>query len=160
MGSLYNCIIGLICVIVGAMNIGSGTTQFIEALGTYRWPTVTGVVLASDVQVGNVRGGKEYIPNVHYQYQVQGKEFSGSRFCYFECGGSQTYARTTVQDQYPPGKHIAVAYNPKNPFQSILRPGPTWLVFFLFFLPWLVALVGVLLIHQGWAPLPERRYEG
>ena len=86
------------------------------------WPTTTGKVLKSRVEVS---GGDHASvnPRVVYEYEVRGQTFqndqvrAGDKFMRVS---SSRDAYDTV-DRYPVGARISVYYNPANPVESALE---------------------------------------
>ena len=89
-----------------------------------RWPQGKGLVLLSEV-----RGGRVYQPLVTYSYNVNGSDFTGQtdlRVPYFGVSSARKeVAYKTIAD-YSQGNTVKVYYNPENPAESYLKPGPRW----------------------------------
>ncbi len=92
------------------------------------WPKTTGRVIESRIaehesedEDGHVTS--TYSPVVRYEYQANGVAYAGNQVAV----GSSAIAisnRKKVQqtiDQYPPGKAVAVYYNPQNPAEAVLE---------------------------------------
>lgn len=87
------------------------------------WPSTSGVVLSSSVQVRRSHNSSSEYPVVVYQYEVDGKSYQGQRvkasdkFISVRIMGE---ARATVA-RYPVGARVSVYYDPNNPSESALE---------------------------------------
>ena len=97
-----------------------------------KWPSVTGTVLTSMLEVRNSEDGTVNYPLVQYGYQVGGQTFQGSRIAPgMEVGGS---GAGKVIARYPVGTQVPVFYNPQNPSDAVLEhkaPAQFWIWFIL-----------------------------
>lgn len=87
------------------------------------WSSTMGVVITSTVQVKRGYKSRSEIPVVVYQYQVDGKPYTGQVIK----AGEQFFsvriygdAQKTVA-RYPVGAQVMVHYNPANPQESALE---------------------------------------
>lgn len=87
------------------------------------WSSTMGVVITSTVQVKRGYKSRSEIPVVVYQYQVDGKPYTGQVIK----AGEQFFsvriygdAQKTVA-RYPVGAQVMVHYNPTNPQESALE---------------------------------------
>ncbi len=88
------------------------------------WPTARGRVISSTVS--QTRGLQ---PKIDFEYEVDGVRYrSETNLQTPAFGGKNTrlQAAETVVAHYPPGTAVTVHYNPTNPAESYLKPGPTW----------------------------------
>lgn len=115
-----------------------------QAAAMARWPTVTGTVVLSRVEVFTIRRDKPirtwkgtrrmrdaYMPVVEYRYSVGGKELSSrSVWADTEVSGDRAYAER-IAARYTPGATVFVRYDPADPKRAALEPpgGGHW--FFL-----------------------------
>ncbi len=97
------------------------------------WPSVSGTIISSDIRETTewerkgIKTGRDrtlYLPNIHYNYEVQGHKYRCHRV-FFE--GAEDYldpgnAREIVT-RYPPGKNVSVYYDPGNPQFAVLETG-------------------------------------
>lgn len=87
------------------------------------WPSTTGMVLASNIQIRRTSRSRSEIPVVVYQYQVNGQAYqnqiirAGDHIGTIRVAGQ---ARATVA-RYPIGSTVTVYYNPANPAESALE---------------------------------------
>jgi hypothetical protein len=61
-----------------------------------------------------------YEPEIHYQYTVQGRTYTGKRI-FFGSAQIDPEAANTVLSRYQPGLSVFVHYNPRKPSQSVLE---------------------------------------
>lgn len=98
---------------------------------TNAWPCVPGKLLKIGVNTfgsSPTKVGQDYVANALYEYQVDGKQYTGSTISAWGVVAShnmrfvlslQSKAVKTL-----PGGRVCVYYNPKNPKKSLLiRPG-------------------------------------
>jgi len=97
------------------------------------WPSVSGTIVSSGIRETTewkrkgIKTGRDrtlYLPNVLYNYEVQGNKYRSYRV-FFE--GAEDYfdpgnAREIVS-RYPSGKKVSVYYNPENPQFAVLETG-------------------------------------
>ena len=87
------------------------------------WPSTTGVVLSSSVQVRRTNRSRSEYPLVVYQYEVNGKSYQSQRvkasdkFMSVRISGE---AQATVA-RYPVGSSVTVYYDPNTPSESALE---------------------------------------
>ena len=87
------------------------------------WPSTSGIVLTSSVQVRRSNRSRSEYPVVVYQYGVNGKSYQGQRikasdkFMSVRVFGE---AQATVA-RYPVGSRVTVYYDPNNPSESALE---------------------------------------
>jgi hypothetical protein len=95
------------------------------------WATTTGKMVASKVReerkaVRGTGGNNKYIyhPDVKYEYEVDGKQYTGTRAVQTSTGGAN-FRRSveTFIKQHPKGADVQVYYNPANPAESFLEKG-------------------------------------
>ena len=73
-----------------------------------------------------------YTPRLTYRYQVNGKEYEGSRIDLTSQRKFYTQqAANAVLLEFDPDGAVPVYYNPKRPAESLLKPGvssATWVI--------------------------------
>jgi hypothetical protein len=113
----------LVLVGLGVFLVRRGRKSGAARQAAQAWPSTTGTVLSSSVQVRRIGRSRQEIPAVIYQYEVGGRAYqghvvrAGSQFGEIRIAGE---ARRTV-DRYPPGASVTVYYNPGNPQESALE---------------------------------------
>jgi hypothetical protein len=87
---------------------------------SWRWPNVTGHVLDSSVSTGESASR----PVISYAYQVDGRSYSGSKYCFgTEVSFLGPQQAQEIVDQYPRARDVVVYYDPESPGFSVLKPG-------------------------------------
>ncbi|MEW6083974.1 MAG: DUF3592 domain-containing protein [Chloroflexota bacterium] len=125
-------IVGGICATVVPIVVLVGVGMFLYRRSKMRdatkhaaqnWSSTMGVVVSSTVQVKRGYKTRTEIPVVVYQYQVDGKPYTGQ----VVKAGEQFFsvrlygdAQKTVA-RYPVGAQVMVYYNPANPAESALE---------------------------------------
>ncbi|MGK7930972.1 MAG: DUF3592 domain-containing protein [Microcystaceae cyanobacterium] len=123
-----------IFITVGAGLMLSGFQQIKLAHASHRWPTTSGQITHSQVDINSDSDGTTYKPVIKFSYRHQGRSLTGDMI-FFGGGGISTgdrnYADKFVR-KYPVGRKVQVAYNPRLPKQSVLEAGLTKRSFILF----------------------------
>ncbi len=134
-------VMGILFVIVGALLILWGVSAALSATRTTHWPTVSGRVIASRIEVKeqktlspSSKGAsyykqKRYYPKIEYPYSVQGKEFTGTKVKALFSGRISYLTEWQAQNvinKYPEGKNVLVFYDPNDPARACLEPGVPW----------------------------------
>lgn len=120
-------------------------TQIVDAVKTSNaadWPRADALVITSTLVKG-CRGNVQFLPDVRYQYVVDGQTYTGRRIAYgVQACGSDSSAAIALRP-YPEGRRVPVFYNPKAPGDAVLevgRPGAViWAsapLFILMILAW------------------------
>jgi hypothetical protein len=143
-------IIHFICAVFAAVGLAllvAGLRDAARAARTRRWPRAEGKVVSAEElqrerQLPEESGGgtrTHYEARIHYEYTV-GRVHIGSTVV--RLGPTETSNEKQVQAtlaRYLPGQTVQVAYNPKDPTESVLEPG-------LHALDFTRALVGLILL--------------
>ena len=129
-----------------------------KARESANWPSTPGTIESSTVDVerererdseGDVHYETKYIPNIVYQYQVNGMDYAGDRIS-FSGGSSSNRTRAyRITNQYPEGAEVAVHYDPEDPQESVLQPGATWKTYIVLVMGVVFSLVGVLIFFTA-----------
>ena len=94
----------------------------LEGLASRSWPVSDGVVLSSKVHTHTSQNHSNYVPKVHYKYQVHGQWYTGDRLA-FGFSNRSREETSDIVDRYTPGTAIPVHFNPNRPGESVLQPG-------------------------------------
>ena len=89
-----------------------------------KWPIAQGTIVESQVI-----GGKIYEPQVAYKYKVKNYEHFGKtdlKVPYFGPSSSRKEVAYKSIAKFPAESTHPVYFNPKDPKESYLKPGPTW----------------------------------
>jgi hypothetical protein len=123
-----------------------------QAAASVAWPTTEGQITVSRVERTN-RAGKgkaNYTAVITYQYSLDGKTFEGDRVWFgdgYLASHELASAFRAAVHRYPVGKAVNVHYDPAEPAESVLEPGPTWSGSALYFVGLgLMTLGGIILV--------------
>lgn len=108
-----------------------------RAAASTAWPATEGWITASRVERVKQRGeGKEtYTADITYEYSVDGRNFEGDRVWFGDdYSASDASAFRAAVGRYPVGSAVKVHYDPAEPAESVLEPGPTWSGSILYFI--------------------------
>lgn len=122
---------------IGLIVLGSLAVWLTLALGnsiyfglaSLRWPTVPVRVTASALNTGRSNLGNWWVPDVEYEYQLDGHIYRGTNIRYSMPVFYREEEARAIQTTYPQDTHMNAAYNPRNPSLSVLKPGvssDTW----------------------------------
>lgn len=121
------------------------------------WPTAQGVIARSGLSRVKLLNEEKYQADVKYHFQVNGRDYSGTRISFMSTTGSSEKAQYALIEPYPVGAEVTVYYDPDDPSSSILVPGSGSLVTRIIFyaIPLLLAGFGVFLFLMQRAPYQE-----
>jgi hypothetical protein len=114
------------------------------------FPTTDGTITRSEVRSKLEGGSETHQLDVAYDYVVDGKPYTGTRYFYAATGtDTNTMAWHDVRDRLPVGSRVSVAYDPDDPADALLHPGLTGfhLAMVWFLMPFNIVMVG------GWVRL-------
>lgn len=117
-------LLAALLVAVGAGMVHTAWTGTTDARDSEAWPTVSGSVIESYVDIDEKSDGADsYDPVVRYTYSVDDEDFEGSRVAFgqHDAGDRGGVERTVAR--YPVGEPVDVAYDPEDPGRSVLEPG-------------------------------------
>ena len=121
-------IIGSFVLMVGILQFCWCIRDSVAAVQASGWPTAVGTVSHSEVYEDRGGRGVAYVPKVTYNFDVRGRNFTGSRVYFNEGGEIESSARRVISS-LPVGAHVSVHYNPAQPADSVLYPGLRWTSF-------------------------------
>lgn len=113
----------------GAAAIFFGYRNRQKATESLNWPQVPGTITQAEIKKDYDTDAEgftttSYVPEIQYQYQVGGKEFTNQRISF---GGTRTYSSIKKAEealsQYPVKSPVSVYYKPDNPEESVLVQG-------------------------------------
>ena len=116
---------------VGLVGLGSIAVWLTLSLGTYfyfsvaslRWPKVPVRIIASSVNTGTSNLGNWWVPDVQYEYQLDGRAYRSTKVRYLMPVFHQEEDARSIQVAYPQGAAAAAVYDPRNPARSVLESG-------------------------------------
>lgn len=80
-----------------------------------------GRVLSSEVRSHFVKARRNYWPDVHYEYEVEGTRYSNDTIAFGQNGDGTLKKATALVAQYATGQEIKVFYDPNSPKTSCLQ---------------------------------------
>jgi len=114
------------------------------------WPSVPGEITRSELETYRKDGKTQYLPDIAYKYNVDGKDYSSSKVTVGDppFTGSISPAKR-IQNYYPVGKNVDVFYDPEVPSSSALRPGIQKNDILLAVITGIFPLMGILILISG-----------
>lgn len=95
-----------------------------EGASARSWPEAKGTVTEVGLRRSHGRGGASYRPRIRYRYRVDGRDLEGERLRVREQASSDREAVEAVAAGYSVGGEVVVRYDPEDPSQSMVVPGP------------------------------------
>jgi hypothetical protein len=99
----------------------------IRSMLTFRWTRGEGIVCRGQVEAVIVRGSTGYRADVAVDYVIRGKRyrcerihFTGDAICFWPGFAERSTRRYVV------GSRVPLLYNPRRPWEAVLRPGLAW----------------------------------
>ncbi len=123
-------IVGAIFASVAAITGVFVVIECFQAWQSASWPDVPGRVVSSQVVFrGGRRGAKTRIPEVTYEFTVDGRRRTGHRM-FFGDSNSLAWPSGVYEFvvEHPAGMDLRVHYDPQHPARSVVSPGVTWQV--------------------------------
>lgn len=123
------------------------------------WPIVEGRVIRSVLKKRESRGGsgnvgvvKVFDIDLLYEYSVNGVLYRSKRDSFFHLKGNSEKFFRNLAKRYHVDKIVNVYYNPRQPKISVLEPGiSSGVVFlFVFFIIVIVSIGSVILVKMGY----------
>jgi Protein of unknown function (DUF3592) len=139
-------IIILILFIVGGLGMTVwGWSIIARGKRTLRWPAVEGIIEKSQQS----SDGDDLFPHIVFSYTVSGHSYE--RDLEFPGGTHPTpVLAASYVNKYPEGAKVLAYYNPAQPGQATLEPGPARDDWFIFILGIMVTVIGIgFLIFSG-----------
>lgn len=121
-----------VCLVLACWACG----EAVNGTSCSNWPLAQGTVTASSLKKVERKWGESYDAEIRYEYQVNGKTYSGDRV---QFGSSAFQDAAATVAKYPLNAKIEVRYEKANPAASALEPGFNQL-------PVLASLLGAILI--------------
>jgi hypothetical protein len=116
-------VMSLVCLAAGAGLMALGVSRLRHGYRSRSWPTVPGVIRASEIRLGRTSGAERPSMDVHieYEYTVGGERLVSDRAGF----GSPLRVKgmRAMVDRYPAGARVSVAYDPADPRRAVLEPG-------------------------------------
>lgn len=87
------------------------------------WPKAAARVVSSGVYSNGKGVGVSWTPKVEYEYEAEGSVRHSSNIRYLMRAFYDADSAAEVQESYPEGRLVSVAYDPQDPSRSVLEPG-------------------------------------
>ncbi len=119
-------IVGFVFAVIGVVFLVVALKNRKKAQESLAWPTTSGVVQSTDMQVhrhydlDNRRTSYTYEPVVEYTYSLMGQGYSSKKIAFGATGFNQRKAQEILA-RYPQGATVTVHYNPQNPGEAVLE---------------------------------------
>ena len=134
-----------VLILVGMIAFNMVALSMMKGWDSKSWSSTNGTIVSSKVKTITTRSTStsttprkkrtRYFPEIHYKYQVDGKEYSGDRLAFGFSNRPKEESKNIVE-RYPAGAHVPVYYDPDNPEESVLEPG-------VYALNWLGIVFGI-----------------
>lgn len=143
--SIFGTLIFSVVFIVGGYLAYKHLTKPLEeeAEASKEWPSVMGVITASDLHTELSDGQKMYSADIHYSYSVGNKEYYGEGITAVD-GGTTSLKQAVKKElkKYPKGKEVTVYYDPEFPQSSVLETGGSFWFWILVKIPFVFMVIG------------------
>jgi hypothetical protein len=128
----------------------------IRQLKATKYASTQGTILSSEVTSHDDSDSTTYGVALKYSYSVEDREYVGTKYRYDTSSSSDHWAFRVV-DAMPPGKKVAVFYNPQNPSDAVLSTGLLGSDFFMamFLTPFNMVMLGF--CWAGWRKFLDTR---
>jgi hypothetical protein len=121
---------GLAMIVIGVALIGWGAIDIARYFSSASWPSVEGRIVSQQYRLlppHPRHSWREAQLKLVYEYNVAGETHRSERYSLWQ----QTYsgearAMRAFANEHPADAPIRVYYNPKNPAEAVLLPGPDW----------------------------------
>ena len=120
-GRMLGVVLLGILVSVAVKNTASG---LVYSYASERWPRTTAQVVDSEVYHDGTAVPPRWEPAVVYQYKVSDQTFTSGRVRFLMPPIYRREEATHIAESYKVGRVVRVAYDPADPRESVLEPGP------------------------------------
>jgi hypothetical protein len=93
-----------------------------SAAASVKWPSAPGQIIASSARKFGLR--PVFVPFVEYAFKANGHDQAGKRISYRILASRDEGKVQAILKKYPVGAQVKVTYDPANPQDSVLEPGP------------------------------------
>jgi hypothetical protein len=124
-GKANPLVMGLLFIIIGGFVFFMwGLPPMKYAAASKEWPAVQGKIIRSEVETYRKDGKTQYLPDIAYNYNVEGKAYTSSKVTV----GDPPYTSNIspakrLQNEYPLGKEVKVYYDPDVHSSATLKQG-------------------------------------
>lgn len=131
----------------GIIFVLAGIDIYQKEVATESWPQTQGVVISSDISSRSSEDSTMYEAVINYQYKVNGINYTSNGVSYGDISSSDRNHAQNIVDKYYVGKIVTVYYNPINPSDAVLEPGPTWFTYILLLIGSLPLFISLTMLY-------------
>jgi hypothetical protein len=132
-------------LVLGLAGLGWGGAELVQGWLSQSWPTTEGVVTDSRILIGyDSEGNASHEVRISYSYVVDDVTYTADRLSaasHFASGDLRRAEEFSLQ--YGRGTAVTVTYDPRNPEQAVLQPGPQRRSWWVAAISGIIAIVGV-----------------
>lgn len=114
------------------------------------WPTVSGTIIKSEIDIWRNDGKTHYQPDIVYSYNVDNKKYTSSKITVGDppLDNNITPAKR-LQAEYPVDNEVTVFYDPEVPASAALKPGIQGGDYMLAAIAAIFFFAGLIAFYQG-----------
>ena len=120
-------VVGTGVVVLGALTAYGTVRMWRKNAQTGNWPTVTGVIVSSELESQTNRHQRKpirtYGAAIRYAYEVEGKSYDSDQV---QLGGTSETTESAdferMVARYPEGTRVTVYYDPTDPATATIEP--------------------------------------
>ncbi|MFL6194567.1 MAG: DUF3592 domain-containing protein [Thermoanaerobaculia bacterium] len=116
--------LGLFFLIFLAVGCAASYFTLWKPLTRYRaaqsWPERSCTILDSRVTENSDSDGSTYGVDIHYAYEMDGREYRSDRYDFLRYSSSGRSGKEAIVARYPPGSRAACYVNPEDPAEAVL----------------------------------------
>jgi hypothetical protein len=132
-------------MVVGVVGIFPLVQSIREARASRDWPTVSGVIVTSEVERTPDPTHISFQPKVEYSFVAEGRGWSGNRISYAGFGSTKRDAAEAVVSRYPVGSNVLIYYRKSDPNTAVLEPGAATSTYLSILIPPVMVVLGVVI---------------
>ena len=160
MDNVLVVVMGSCFILVGVATGVFFCYRIFQSLLSRQWPSVTGQLLSSELREVVYRGrdagggpdeASAWVVDFSYRYSLRGTDYTGTRVTFSDGINKTMRALRKLQASYAGKSDILVYYNPSNPAQSVLVPGPSLFNFTPLITSSLFVAAGVFILTHDFA---------
>ena len=146
---IFSSLFFLVFLGMGLFFCGLIVRDVYRSAKTYSWPKAECVIIESRVQEDG-RRDRPYRFHVRYDYQWQGKTYTGAKWSRREAAYSDYSDAQRLVSKYPADSKAVCFVNPAEPSETILKRPSLWFGLFIF-LPLVFVGIGVIGLVAMWS---------
>jgi len=133
MDQWLSIIIGSVFILLGILMSFYLLLKLAQAYKSKYWPSVVGDLQSAELRRAVYRGidadgtadqASANVVDFEYVYSVHGRSYTGKRVTFSDAVNKTSGSLRKIQELYQGKDQIVVYYNPANPQNSVLIPGP------------------------------------